>query len=166
MSQLEILAYNRIVRKLGRSADAFLEALGNVLTLSRTDNPVPQKAGDVCFYLDGVWYAASLPETTRTNVSDTLDVARLSEHVLEPLLNIVDQRTDPNIYFVGGIRGTSELEKLVNNGEAELAISMYPTQIEELVAVSDAGLLMPPKSTWFEPKLRSGLLVHLFDSWH
>ncbi|HEX9660039.1 MAG TPA: DUF1015 domain-containing protein, partial [Rhodothermales bacterium] len=91
-----------------------------------------------------------------------LDVARLGEHILEPMLGIVDPRRDANIGFVGGIRGTAELERLVDSRKAALAISMYPTAIEELVAVSDAGLLMPPKSTWFEPKLRSGLLVHLF----
>ena len=92
-----------------------------------------------------------------------LDVARLGEYLLEPLLGITDPRTDPNIDFVGGIRGTAELERRVDSGEAALAIAMYPTSIEELVLVSDAGQLMPPKSTWFEPKLRSGLLVHLFD---
>ena len=103
-----------------------------------------------------------LPETKRDTVADTLDVARLSEYILEPLLGIMDVRTDKNIHFVGGIRGTKELERLVDEGKVDLAVSMYPTQIEELLAVSDAGLLMPPKSTWFEPKLRSGLLVHLF----
>jgi uncharacterized protein (DUF1015 family) len=91
-----------------------------------------------------------------------LDVSRLSEHLLEPRLGISDQRRDPNIDFVGGIRGTSELEARVGSGEAKLAISMFPTRIEELIAVSDEGNLMPPKSTWFEPKLRSGLLVHDF----
>ncbi len=96
------------------------------------------------------------------NSADRLDVSRLQKYILEPLLNITDQRRDKNISFVGGIRGTGELEKLVDSGKAELAISMYPTDISELIAVSDEGLLMPPKSTWFEPKLRSGLLVHTF----
>lgn len=91
-----------------------------------------------------------------------MDVARLQEHLLEPLLGITNQRTDKNLFFVGGIRGTGELEHLVDSGEADMAISMYPTNIQELVDVSDAGLLMPPKSTWFEPKLRSGFLVHTF----
>jgi uncharacterized protein (DUF1015 family) len=95
-------------------------------------------------------------------VVDQLDVARLSEHILEPHLDITDPRRDPNIDFVGGIRGTSELETRVDEGDAQLAVSMYATSIEELVAVSDEGSLMPPKSTWFEPKLRSGLLVHDF----
>ena len=93
---------------------------------------------------------------------DHLDVSRLSAHLLEPRLGIADQRRDPSIDFVGGIRGTEELETRVDEGEAQLAISMYPTHIEELVAVSDEGSLMPPKSTWFEPKLRSGLLIHDF----
>ena len=90
-------------------------------------------------------------------------MARLNEHILEPILGIVDPRTDPNLDFVGGIRGLEALKQEVDQGRAALAIAMYPTSIEELVAVSDAGLLMPPKSTWFEPKLRSGLLVHVFD---
>ena len=89
-------------------------------------------------------------------------MARLGEHLLEPLLGITDPRRDPNIGFVGGIRGTKELERLVDSGKADLAISMVATSAEELLAVSDAGQLRPPKSTWFEPKLRSGLLVHQF----
>ena len=113
-------------------------------------------------YLDGTWYGLTLPPSERDGAADQLDVARLGEHVLEPILNITNPRTDPNMDFVGGIRGTKELERRVDSGEAQMAISMYATSIEELVAVSDAGQLMPPKSTWFEPKLRSGLLVHLF----
>ena len=125
--------------------------------------PEPEEKGTVCIYLDGTWHRVVLPPTRRGTVADALDVGRLNEHILEPLLGITDPRRDPNIDFVGGIRGTAELERLVDEGKAEMAISMYPTSIEELVAVSDAGLLMPPKSTWFEPKLRSGLLVHLFE---
>ena len=98
----------------------------------------------------------------RDGVADTLDVARLSEHILEPMLGITDPRTDTNIAFVGGIRGTEELERLVDSGEADAAFSLVPTAPEDLLDVSDAGELMPPKSTWFEPKLRSGLLVHTF----
>jgi uncharacterized protein (DUF1015 family) len=93
---------------------------------------------------------------------EKLDVYRLQKYILEPILNITDQRRDKNISFVGGIRGTEELVRLVDSGKAQLAISMYPTDIRELIDVSDEGLLMPPKSTWFEPKLRSGLLVHTF----
>ena len=161
--EMDILAYNRIVYAIPDGPEAFLKVLDAQCGATRTDEPAPQAPGEVCIYLDGRWYNVSLPATTRSSVADTLDVARLSEYILEPLLGIGDPRTDPNIYFVGGIRGTKELERLVNAGKAEMAISMYPTSIEELLAVSDAGLLMPPKSTWFEPKLRSGLLVHLFD---
>jgi uncharacterized protein (DUF1015 family) len=103
-----------------------------------------------------------LPESDGDRSVDQLDVARLSEYVLEPMLDITDPRRDANIDFVGGIRGTGELETRVDDGRASLAISMYPTAIEELLDVSDEGDLMPPKSTWFEPKLRSGLLVHDF----
>ena len=164
MSQMHIMAYNRIVRELPGTPADFLEKLEAQVELEQNvDDPVPPEKGTVCFYLDGTWYRATLPPTERSTVADTLDVARLGEHVLEPLLGITDPRRDPNIDFVGGIRGTDELEQRVGSGDAELAVSMYPTSIDELLAVSDAGLLMPPKSTWFEPKLRSGMLVHLFD---
>ncbi len=163
MSEMAILAYNRIVYKLPQGAEAFLASVNDALGLVETNEAVPADAGSICLYVGGKWYSVTLPATGRGSVADTLDVARLGEHLLEPLLDIHDPRTDPNMYFVGGIRGTDELERLVDAGEAALAISMYPTSIEELLDVSDAGLLMPPKSTWFEPKLRSGLLVHLMD---
>ncbi len=159
MQQMEILSYNRIVYSL---PDNFLTSLNDAFDLTETSNPEPQQKGDICIYLDGKWYLLSLPESNKADVASTLDVARLQEHLLEPLLGISDQRTDKNLFFVGGIRGTNELEKLVDSGKADMAISMYPTNIQELVDVSDAGLLMPPKSTWFEPKLRSGFLVHTF----
>lgn len=163
MGQMHIMAYNRLVYDLPGSADAFLDALEERLDVERgVSDPVPPEQGTVCFYLDGQWHRAALPATERDGRADRLDVARLGEHVLEPLLGITDPRRDENIAFVGGIRGTDELEERVDRGRAQLAISMYPTSIEDLVAVSDAGELMPPKSTWFEPKLRSGLLVHLF----
>lgn len=164
MSQMHIMAYNRVVRELPTTPADFLDQLADRLTLEQdVDDPVPSEKGTVCFYLDGAWHRATLPPTERGTVADELDVARLSEHVLAPLLDITDVRRDPNIDFVGGIRGTEALEERVDGGDAALAVSMHPTSIEELLAVSDAGLLMPPKSTWFEPKLRSGLLVHLFD---
>ncbi|MXW64999.1 MAG: DUF1015 domain-containing protein [Bacteroidetes bacterium SB0662_bin_6] len=164
MSELRILAYNRIVRKLPVPADEFLNTLAARFDLSvDSGEKTPAEPGSVCLYLGGHWHTIQLPPTERTEVADTLDVARLSEHLLEPEFGIMDQRLDPNIDFVGGIRGAGELERLVDSGRAKLAISMYPTSVEELLAVSNAGLLMPPKSTWFEPKLRSGLLVHLFD---
>lgn len=159
MDQMDILAYNRIVYKLH---EGFLEKLSARLKLNETTNPIPEKKGDIWLYLDGKWYSATLPESQNNEVSAQLDVARLQEFILEPLLGITDQRTDKNLNFVGGIRGTNELESLVDSGKAELGISMYPTNIQELVDVSNAGLLMPPKSTWFEPKLRSGFLIHTF----
>lgn len=163
MREMRILPYNRIVRRIGRSAEELLDALASRFELRRdAGEKSPERPGEVCFYVGGSWHTLVLPPAGRSTAADELDVARLSEHVLEPILGIEDPRTDANIDFVGGIRGTAELERLVDGGKAELAISMYPTTVEELVAVSDAGLLMPPKSTWFEPKLRSGLLVHLF----
>ncbi|MFN1836282.1 DUF1015 domain-containing protein [Balneola sp. MJW-20] len=159
MKQMEILAYNRIIYNL---PEGFMEELKEQLQVAVTNDPVPNKKGQICIYDGEKWYNVNLPETTEDDASSALDVSRLQEYILEPLLGISDQRTDPNIDFVGGIRGTDQLEFFIDNGEAALGISMYPTSIEELMDVSDAGLLMPPKSTWFEPKLRSGLLVHTF----
>jgi uncharacterized protein (DUF1015 family) len=163
MDEMDILAYNRVVYRLpGDSAD-FLEEMRKRFDVESTDHATPDRRGEVCMYVDGSWHRFTVPESQSDDTAAQLDVARLSEFVLEPLLDITDPRRDPNIGFVGGIRGTGELERLVDSGKAQLAFSMYPTSIEELVDVSDAGQLMPPKSTWFEPKLRSGLLVHLFD---
>lgn len=159
MDQMEILAYNRIVFS---TPDNFLDQLSKTFTLQKNAKPAPPKKGMISIYVNDNWYGLTLKSATDDDPASQLDISLLQDQILEPLLNIEDQRTDPNIDFVGGIRGTDELEKLVDNGEAALAISMYPTSIEELLAVSDAGQLMPPKSTWFEPKLRSGLLVHTF----
>ncbi len=157
--QMNILPYNRVVYSV---PDDFLSGLTQNFDVENTLNPVPGKKGTICMYYSGDWYSLELPESNKNDASASLDVARLSEFILEPYLDITDQRTDKNISFVGGIRGTQELEKLVDSGKADLAISMVATSAEELKAVSDAGLLMPPKSTWFEPKLRSGFLVHTF----
>jgi uncharacterized protein (DUF1015 family) len=163
MSHMRILAYNRLVYDLPEEPEAFLSTLDERLEIEHdVQDPEPPTKGFVCLYLDGAWHRLSLPPSRGVRVVDQLDVARLSEYVLEPHLNITDPRRDPNIDFVGGIRGTDALERRVDEGKADLAVSMYPTSIEELVAVSDEGSLMPPKSTWFEPKLRSGLLVHDF----
>ncbi len=159
MSMMKILAYNRVVK--GVETD-FLAALEMNCTKADYTASTPQHAGDFSVYVDGKWTTFQLPKTLGTAVADRLDVSRLSEFVLQPLLGIHDQRTDKRIQFVGGIRGTQELEKLVNTGKADVAFSMFPTSIQELMDVSDAGELMPPKSTWFEPKLRSGLLIHTF----
>ena len=158
MGDLRILPYNRIVRK--RTSGPVIEAIektcGRVMA---SDSAVPKSKGEMCFYSEGAWHLVSLPATRRHTAADTLDVARLSEFVLEPVFGITDQRTDPHVSFVGGVRGTQALE--VDSGTT--SFSLFATSIEELVAVSDAGLLMPPKSTWFEPKLRSGILVHTFS---
>ena len=159
MDEMQILAYNRIVKTI--PAD-FPEMLQDTFTLREDVHPVPASPGNVCLYLDGRWYGLPLPDDSPKDVADQLDVSRLHWHLLMPLLGIVNQRTDPNLGFAGGIRGTEELERLVDAGKAQLAISMYPTSIQQLMEVADNNQLMPPKSTWFEPKLRSGLLVHTF----
>lgn len=159
MDQMEILAYNRIILSV---PDNFLQQLEQEFNLQKNAKPVPYKKGGLSIYINDNWFGLSLKEPAKNDPASKLDIALLQDQILEPMLGIKDQRTDPNIDFVGGIRGTDELEKLVDNGEAAVGISMYPTSIKELLEVSDAGLLMPPKSTWFEPKLRSGLLVHTF----
>lgn len=159
MSQMEILAYNRIVYSI---PDNFMEQLQSRAEIQQDADPVPHKKGDISIYMDGSWIGLTLPIADNPSSVEKLDAHRLQSFLLEPIMGIKDPRRDENISFVGGIRGTEELEKLVDSGKAAVAFSMFPTSIEELVAVSDEGLLMPPKSTWFEPKLRSGLLVHTF----
>ena len=163
MSHMHIMPYNRVVFDLPASPPQFLEQVADDFDLERdVEDPEPSEKGTVCLYLNGAWHRLVLPPPEGDRAVDHLDVSRLSAHLFEPRLGIADQRRDPSIDFVGGIRGTEELETHVDEGGAQLAISMYPTHIEELVAASDEGSLMPPKSTWFEPKLRSGLLVHDF----
>ena len=113
-------------------------------------------------YLDGEWYSLEFENTEGLDAVSSLDVALLQDRVLAPLLNIGDPRTDERIDFVGGIKGTDELERLVKEDGFAVAFSMYPTTVAQLMAIADAGQIMPPKSTWFEPKLRSGLFVHTF----
>jgi uncharacterized protein (DUF1015 family) len=165
-SQLRIMAYNRVVRDLnGKTPDEFLAALGRVGQVTPTTDPVPPRAGVCCIYLDRRWHRLAFDERTidRADPIGSLDVSLLQERVLAPLLGIGDPRTDTRIDFVGGIRGTAELERRVDSGEMAVAFSLHPTSVEQLMAVSDAGVVMPPKSTWFEPKLRSGLFVHTLD---
>ncbi|PAU94376.1 hypothetical protein CK503_06110 [Aliifodinibius salipaludis] len=159
MSNMNILPYNRVIHSI---PDNFLNTLQDEFSLTPDADPQPSEKGTISIYIDGSWYGMDLPLDTNPNSVQELDVHRLQEFVLSPLLDISDPRRDDNISFVGGIRGTKELEQRVDNGTVDLAISMYATSIEELVEVSDEGRLMPPKSTWFEPKLRSGLLVHTF----
>lgn len=162
--QLMIMDYNRVVKTLnGMSAEAFLDRLGERFSIEEAgDRPYhPQQKGKIGMYLRGKWYGLTIPDSCYTgDPVEDLDVAILQREVLEPLLGIADPKVDERIDFVGGIRGLEELERRVGT-DAEVAFAMYPTDIRELFAVSDAGKLMPPKSTWFEPKLRSGILIHL-----
>ena len=133
--------------------------------MAPTDQPAPDAPGTLGVYLAGRWYRLTLdPETIdREDPIGSLDVSLLQERILTPILGVGDPRMDTRIEFVGGIRGTRELERRVRSGEMAIGFAMYPTTLEQLIAVSDAGLIMPPKSTWFEPKLRSGLFVHTLD---
>jgi uncharacterized protein (DUF1015 family) len=165
--QMTILDYNRVVRDLnGRSAEELLAALGERLTVSASDRPVrPAAAGEFGMFLAGRWYRLSL-ESRRVPADDPigrLPVTLLARNVLEPLFGIVDQRTDKRIDFVGGGRGLEGLEKRVSSGDMAVAFALYPTQMTDLMAVADAGLIMPPKSTWFEPKLADGMVNHVLD---
>lgn len=162
-NQLNILAYNRIIQDLnGQTPDQVLSRLREAGDVTATRDPVPSAAGTFCVYLDGNWYRLTVsPESIDADDAiESLDVAILEKRVLHPIFGIEDVRTDSRIDFVGGIRGTRELEERVDSGKWACAVSMFPTSIDQLMAVSDAGKIMPPKSTWFEPKLRSGLLVH------
>ncbi len=157
-----ILPYNRIIRV--PNVEKFIQAIDRVGAIQMsTETPTPSSPGEVSLYAEGSWHTVLLPPTKRNGVADQLDVARLGEFILEPFLGIIDQRTDPNITFVGGIRGTDELvQRVEDSRHPSVAFSMFATSMDQLLAVSDAHELMPPKSTWFEPKLRSGLLIHRF----
>ena len=161
--QLRILPYNRVVRDLnGQTPAQVLERLRGVGRLSAANDPLPERSGVFCVYLDGRWHRLELDPAAidRSDPIASLDVSLLQDRVLSPILGIGDPRTDKRIDFVGGIRGTAELERRVRSGEMAIAFSLHPTTLDQLMAVSDAGHVMPPKSTWFEPKLRSGLFVH------
>lgn len=159
--QLRIFPYNRVIKDLnGHSSEDFLNKLGQVCKVTQSADPSPNQRGRVSMLLGGQWYGLELKvPADAKSPSDKLDVAILQAQVLDPLLGISDPRTDKRIDFSGGIRGTGELEKRVQAGEA-VAFSMFPTSVEELMAISDADEIMPPKSTWFEPKLRDALLIH------
>ena len=162
-SQLQILAYNRVVKDLnGLSKEDYLAAVKRQFTITEDASPAPDKRGRWSMYLDGKWYGLEMsPDATLpTGNVAALDVSVLQDRLLDPILGIQDIRTDKRIDFVGGLRGTMELERLVDESKAAVAFSLYPTTVEELLMVSDASEIMPPKSTWFEPKLRDGLLIH------
>ena len=161
--ELMIMDYNRVVDNLaGMDTESFLEKMKQLFVVTKLGEKAmkPTFKGQITMYLDKVWYLLEIPETCYTGdpVKD-LDVSILQDYVLEPIFGITDPKTDKHIDFVGGIRGLEELERRVHT-DMKVAFAMYPTDIRELFDVADAGLLMPPKSTWFEPKLRSGLFVH------
>lgn len=163
-NELKILAYNRVILSLPDTKEVFYTSLNERFVVEQNGRKVPEKAGEICMYMDGAWSTLTLKQALDANDPiASLDVSILQDNVLAPILNIEDPRESTDIDFVGGIRGTEELEKWVNDGRAVLAFSMFPTSMTQLFAVADAELLMPPKSTWFEPKLRSGLLVNTLD---
>ena len=158
--QVQVLPYHRLVKDLhGNTAEGLLAALRERFAFVEGP-PQPERKGHVGLYLGGSWQTFVLPSFTGASPLENLDCNILQERVLTPILGIGDPRTDQRIDFVGGIRGTQELAKRVDAGEAAVAFAMYPVSVADLFAVSDAGEIMPPKSTWFEPKLRDGLLVH------
>ncbi len=161
--QLMIMDYNRVVKDLnGNTPEQFLEKMKEIVNVVKEDKEAirPTQKGEFSMYLDGVWYLCNIrEEDLDSDPVEGLDVSILQKKVLSPLLGIGDPRIDNRIDFVGGIRGLEELEKRVSE-DCKVAFAMYPTSIQELFDVADAGKLMPPKSTWFEPKLRSGLFIH------
>jgi len=168
-NQLHIMDYNRVVKDLnGHSVEAFIAALENEFYITENEGAYkPTELHSFGMYIAGKWYILKAKSGTYNDNDPigVLDVTILSNNILSKLLGIVDQRTDKRIDFVGGIRGLGELEKRVDSGEMQLAISLYPVTIDQLFNIADAGEVMPPKSTWFEPKLRDGLLTHLiYDS--
>jgi uncharacterized protein (DUF1015 family) len=162
-SQLRILPYNRLVKDLnGHSADELLRAVSAVFRVSAASSPDPEAPGDIRMYLAGAWHKLQWQPAANADPIGRLDVTGLQERLLAPLLGIDDPRTSKRIDFVGGIRGTGELVKRVDSGECAVAFSMFPTTLQQLMDIADADQIMPPKSTWFEPKLRSGLFIHTF----
>lgn len=165
-AQMRILDYNRVVADLnGLEPEAFLERVAEAFDVSPSDGPVRPEAPNVFgLYVAGRWHRLAIhADRVSDDPVERLDVSLLQRHLIEPVLGITDPRTDDRIDFVGGIRGLGELERRVDSGEMKAAFALYPTTIEQLMAVADAEKLMPPKSTWFEPKLADGLLSHVLD---
>ncbi|MEW6321742.1 MAG: DUF1015 family protein [Acidobacteriota bacterium] len=162
-NQMQILPYNRVVADLGGlTPTGLLTALRAKLLVEEGGPPAPEQPGRVAMYLDGRWFTLTLPDAPPgADAAAALDVSRLQDLVIGPLLGVGDVRTDTRIDFVGGIRGTAALEARVHAGRAAVAFSLYPVSVRDLMRIADAGGIMPPKSTWFEPKLRDGLLSHL-----
>ncbi len=162
-NQLKILPYNRVIHDLKMGKDEFIEKIKKYFSVEETQSTSPSEKNNFCMYIDKKWYLLKPTDKVKpgNTVGEKLDVSILQEFLFRPVLGIEDQRTDTNIDFVGGIRGTGELERLVDSGKAAVAFSLYSVTLDDLMNISDAGEIMPPKSTWFEPKLRDGLLVHL-----
>ncbi len=161
--QLQILPYNRVVKDLNDlTEEEFIEKVKENFFVSESESPNPLGKRDIKMYLNGKWYLLRPNSNVKeaNTVGGNLDVSILQNYLLDPVLGIKDPRTDERIDFIGGIRGTEELERLVNSGKFKVAFSMYPVTVDDLINISDAGETMPPKSTWFEPKLRDGLLIH------
>jgi uncharacterized protein (DUF1015 family) len=163
-SQLAILDYNRVVKDLDDyGPEDFISALQDDFRITQSPEPVkPSRLHEFGMYLEGQWYILSVREGSYSHDSaGVLDISILSENILKKLLGIKDQRKDKRIDFIGGIRGLAELEKRVDSGDMKVAFSLFPVSLEQLFAIADSGEVMPPKSTWFEPKLRDGLFTHL-----
>ena len=164
--QLKIMDYNRVVKDLnGMTSEEFMNKLAEKFDIHEAGGRAkPEKQYDFGMYLDKKWYMLTAKENLRVNDAVAgLDVSILQDNVLIPILGIGDIRTDKRIDFVGGIRGLGELERRVDSGEMKVAFAMYPTSIDQLMTIADENKIMPPKSTWFEPKLRSGLFIHSLD---
>lgn len=163
-NELKILPYNRAVKDLNcLDHDEFIKKVGEIFTMKPTTVKTPAQPGECCMYLKDQWYLLEWKPAPNASPIDQLDVSILQDRLLKPVLGIDDPRTSKRIDFIGGIRGTAELEKLVNAKEHTVAFSMYPTTVDQLMAISDVDAIMPPKSTWFEPKLRSGLFIHTLE---
>jgi len=163
-NQVKILPYNRVLKDLnGLKPGQLLEKLEGVFIINAPGKPMPSRKHELGLYLEGKWHGLNFRPrfAATTDPIEKLDVTLLQKYVLDPIFGVTDPRTSKRINFIGGIRGTAELEKVVNGGDYACAFSMYPTSIEDLMTIADAGGIMPPKSTWFEPKLRDGMFCHL-----
>ena len=163
-SELKILPYNRAVKDLNcQDREQFLARVSSIFDVQPTDQKAPTQPGECCMYLKGQWYQLRWQPAAGASPIAQLDVSILQDRLLAPVLGIDDPRTSKRIDFIGGIRGTSELEQLVDSRQFSVAFSMYPVTVRQLMAISDADEIMPPKSTWFEPKLRSGFFIHTLE---
>ena len=164
-SQLTVLDYNRVVKDLnGMTSEQFLEALTKNFVVENKGSEIykPAKLHEFSLYLDGIWYALTAKQGTydETDPIGVLDVDISSRLIIDELLGIKDLRSDKRIDFVGGLRGLAELKRRVDSGEMRMALALYPVSMKQIMDIADSGNIMPPKATWFEPKLRSGLIIH------